>query len=694
MIDLFQRLGAAGQVRRRVEPRARRGRALRFPGARHRPGPPRRRGRLPRHPRPHGRPPAPHPRAHRPAPRASPPGCSTAGAVAVGVELLDGDDTVLVDTTDVARVPPRVAAVARERRRAPLRGRRRSTTTSRASSATWWGPMTVTHRRSSAAARRARARSYLLMLRTQVTRARRASAWSRSASSASSSGFAIGASDARATRSTRAPSFVNALRALADGAGRRARVRLVGVRRPRRRRHARLPVAAPGRAGGRSWSPPSLAVVHRHLPAGAWCPLVIAAAAHRGGRRRWSSPPWSPRPSAMIAYTGVFVALGLRVQRALVWGLLYIFIWEGFVAHGQPPPPRSPIRAYGRSILADITDVRPARWPTSPRPWRSVAGPPSAAVAAARTPCGGCTAKTWREPPFRAAIPHDREILRLALPALGALVAEPLYILTDTAVVGRIGTERARGPGRRQQHPAHRLLALHLPGLRHHRRGGPPDRRRRASAEAAHQAVQGMWLAVLRRRRCSPLLGLRVRRCRWSRCSAPRARSRRTRSSTCASACSGVPAAARGAGRHRLPARACRTRRRRWSSRSLSALGQPRARGGPDLRARVRHRRVGAVHRGRPVRRGGRSTSCGCAGAVREHDGGARPPRADASAAGAWSAATCSCARSRCGASFAGVDRGRGPDRHGDAGRPPDRLRDLELPRPDASTPSPSPGRR
>jgi putative MATE family efflux protein len=35
---------------------------------------------------------------------------------------------------------------------------------------------------------------------------------------------------------------------------------------------------------------------------------------------------------------------------------------------------------------------------------------------------------------------HDREILLLALPALGALAAEPLYVLVDTAIVGHLGT--------------------------------------------------------------------------------------------------------------------------------------------------------------------------------------------------------------------------------------------------------------
>ena len=39
----------------------------------------------------------------------------------------------------------------------------------------------------------------------------------------------------------------------------------------------------------------------------------------------------------------------------------------------------------------------------------------------------------------RLSSPHDREIVRLALPALGALAAEPLYILVDTAIVGHLG---------------------------------------------------------------------------------------------------------------------------------------------------------------------------------------------------------------------------------------------------------------
>ncbi len=40
---------------------------------------------------------------------------------------------------------------------------------------------------------------------------------------------------------------------------------------------------------------------------------------------------------------------------------------------------------------------------------------------------------------------HDREIVRLAVPALGALAAEPLYLLADTAIVGHLGTRPLAG---------------------------------------------------------------------------------------------------------------------------------------------------------------------------------------------------------------------------------------------------------
>lgn len=42
---------------------------------------------------------------------------------------------------------------------------------------------------------------------------------------------------------------------------------------------------------------------------------------------------------------------------------------------------------------------------------------------------------------------HDREILALAVPAFGALVAEPLFVMADSAIVGHLGTPQLAGLG-------------------------------------------------------------------------------------------------------------------------------------------------------------------------------------------------------------------------------------------------------
>ncbi|MFI6723032.1 MATE family efflux transporter [Streptomyces atratus] len=46
-------------------------------------------------------------------------------------------------------------------------------------------------------------------------------------------------------------------------------------------------------------------------------------------------------------------------------------------------------------------------------------------------------------PPSRRR--HDREIISLAVPAFGALVAEPLFVMVDSAIVGHLGTSQLAG---------------------------------------------------------------------------------------------------------------------------------------------------------------------------------------------------------------------------------------------------------
>ncbi|ACZ32350.1 MATE efflux family protein [Xylanimonas cellulosilytica DSM 15894] len=90
----------------------------------------------------------------------------------------------------------------------------------------------------------------------------------------------------------------------------------------------------------------------------------------------------------------------------------------------------------------------------------------------------------------------DREILALAVPALGALVAEPLFVLVDSAVVGHLGTPQLAGLSL-----ASNLLVL-LVGLCVFLAYATTASVARLTGagrerEALQSGVDGMWLALL-----------------------------------------------------------------------------------------------------------------------------------------------------------------------------------------------------
>src|SRR5688572_29708587 len=90
--------------------------------------------------------------------------------------------------------------------------------------------------------------------------------------------------------------------------------------------------------------------------------------------------------------------------------------------------------------------------------------------------------------------PADREIVRLAVPALGALAAEPMYVLVDTAVVGHLGTPQLGGLA-----VAGTVLTTAFFLFNFLAYGTTAAVARLVGAEdertAAVQAVQGLWLA-------------------------------------------------------------------------------------------------------------------------------------------------------------------------------------------------------
>ncbi len=82
---------------------------------------------------------------------------------------------------------------------------------------------------------------------------------------------------------------------------------------------------------------------------------MIAAACTGGGPEVVAATAASSS-LAVLAYGALFLCLGLRVQRALVWGLAYILLWEGFVAEFGVTPARVAIRTYAGSLLAAVSD--------------------------------------------------------------------------------------------------------------------------------------------------------------------------------------------------------------------------------------------------------------------------------------------------------------------------------------------------
>jgi putative MATE family efflux protein len=91
---------------------------------------------------------------------------------------------------------------------------------------------------------------------------------------------------------------------------------------------------------------------------------------------------------------------------------------------------------------------------------------------------------------------HDREIVALAVPAFGALIAEPLFLMADTAIVGHLGTAQLAGLG-----VASALLATavsvfvflaYATTAAVARRVGAGDLR-----TAIRQGMDGIWLALL-----------------------------------------------------------------------------------------------------------------------------------------------------------------------------------------------------
>jgi putative MATE family efflux protein len=101
----------------------------------------------------------------------------------------------------------------------------------------------------------------------------------------------------------------------------------------------------------------------------------------------------------------------------------------------------------------------------------------------------------------------DRQILSLAIPALGALAVEPLYVAVDTAIIGRVGTSELAGLA-----GAGTVLSLVIAGC-NFLAYGTTERVARARgtgdlARARLVATQALWVALALSAIAVPLLAV------------------------------------------------------------------------------------------------------------------------------------------------------------------------------------------
>jgi putative MATE family efflux protein len=99
---------------------------------------------------------------------------------------------------------------------------------------------------------------------------------------------------------------------------------------------------------------------------------------------------------------------------------------------------------------------------------------------------------TSRSPTTRTV---DRELVRLALPALGALLAEPLFLMADSAIIGRLGTAELAGLGVASAVLLNAVMLCIFLAY-----GTAATVARRAGAgeirAALTQGIDGIWLAI------------------------------------------------------------------------------------------------------------------------------------------------------------------------------------------------------
>ncbi len=94
-------------------------------------------------------------------------------------------------------------------------------------------------------------------------------------------------------------------------------------------------------------------------------PMTLAAAIGSGNATAVAATA-AASTVATIGYAGIFLALGFKVRRALVWGLAYILIWEEFLARTVGVAAKLSVGVYATSLLDHIANLKGPRHGAGP----------------------------------------------------------------------------------------------------------------------------------------------------------------------------------------------------------------------------------------------------------------------------------------------------------------------------------------
>jgi ABC-2 type transport system permease protein len=99
----------------------------------------------------------------------------------------------------------------------------------------------------------------------------------------------------------------------------------------------------------------TLAVLVRSAPLAVLAAVVLAVAA--GASTPVVVGAGYAALMACVGYAGIFAFLGLAVRRALVFGLVYVLLWEGVIGTFAALPARLAVSTYSSSLLAHLGDT-------------------------------------------------------------------------------------------------------------------------------------------------------------------------------------------------------------------------------------------------------------------------------------------------------------------------------------------------